>query len=47
MLLASILLFVIGTEIRVRVEDGLLASRFGEDFRDYRRSTSRYIPLLW
>jgi protein-S-isoprenylcysteine O-methyltransferase Ste14 len=47
MLTTSILLFVIGTEIRVRVEDGLLASRFGEDFRDYRRSTSRYIPLLW
>jgi protein-S-isoprenylcysteine O-methyltransferase Ste14 len=47
MLLVSILLFGIGTEIRVRVEDGLLASRFGEDFNTYRRSTSRYIPLLW
>jgi protein-S-isoprenylcysteine O-methyltransferase Ste14 len=47
MFLVSILLFVIGTEIRVGIEDGLLASRFGEEFRDYRRSTSRYIPLLW
>jgi protein-S-isoprenylcysteine O-methyltransferase Ste14 len=47
MLLLSIVLFVIGTEIRVRVEDGLLASRFGLEFRDYRSTTPRYIPFLW
>jgi protein-S-isoprenylcysteine O-methyltransferase Ste14 len=47
MLLLSIVLFVIGTEIRVRVEDGLLASRFGREFRDYRNTTPRYIPFLW
>ncbi len=47
MLLVSLLLFVIGTEIRVRIEDGLLASRFGENFQNYRRTTPRYIPLLW
>ena len=47
MLLVSILVFVIGTEIRVRVEDGLLASRFGEVFEDYQRTTTRYIPFVW
>jgi protein-S-isoprenylcysteine O-methyltransferase Ste14 len=47
MLLLSIVLFVIGTEIRVRVEDGLLASRFGVEFHDYRSTTARYIPFLW
>ena len=45
LLLAAILLFVCGTEIRVRVEDGLLASRFGDQFREYQRSVSAYIPL--
>jgi protein-S-isoprenylcysteine O-methyltransferase Ste14 len=47
MLLVSLVLFVIGTEIRVRVEDGLLATRFGGEFQNYRRSTARYIPVLW
>jgi len=46
LLLAAILLFVCGTEIRVRVEDGLLASRFGDQFREYQRSVSAYIPLI-
>ncbi len=47
LMLLSLLLFVIGTEIRVRAEDGLLASRFGEDFRNFQRTTSRYVPFLW
>ena len=46
MLLLSTLLFTIGTEVRVRIEDGLLASRFGDQFRDYQRSVSAYIPFL-
>ena len=41
----ALVLCINGTEIRVRVEDGLLASRFGEDFSKYpgarRRATSR------
>jgi protein-S-isoprenylcysteine O-methyltransferase Ste14 len=45
-LLASTLLFVAGTEIRVRIEDGLLALRFGEEFRNYRRSVSAYVPYV-
>jgi len=39
-------LFIAGTEIRVRIEDRLLASRFGEDFRLYQRSVPAYIPFL-
>jgi protein-S-isoprenylcysteine O-methyltransferase Ste14 len=46
MLLFATLLFTIGTEIRVRIEDGLLASRFGDQFRDYQQRVSAYIPFL-
>ncbi len=46
LLLLSILLFVTGTEIRVRIEDSLLSSRFGSEFREYQRTVSAYIPLL-
>lgn len=35
---------LIGTEIRVRIEDGLLASRFGKQFERYQRSTAAYVP---
>jgi len=38
------LVALIGTEIRVRVEDGLLESRFGKQFEDYKRSVPGYIP---
>ena len=46
LLLPSISLFIIGTEIRVRIEDRLLASRFGDQFRDYQRRVPAYIPFL-
>jgi len=38
--------FLVGTEIRVRIEDRLLAARFGEQFDQYRRSTRAYLPLV-
>ena len=38
------IVFMIGTEIRVRVEDNLLSSRFGEEFQVYRSSVSAYLP---
>jgi protein-S-isoprenylcysteine O-methyltransferase Ste14 len=37
---------LVGTEIRVRVEDSLLVSRFGSDFDEYRRRVPAYLPLL-
>ena len=46
MFLAATAVFVAGTEIRVRIEDRLLAERFGEDFRQYQRSKPAYVPLI-
>jgi protein-S-isoprenylcysteine O-methyltransferase Ste14 len=46
LLIAAIIVFVAGTEIRVRIEDGLLASRFGDQFRDYQRHVSAYVPFI-
>jgi protein-S-isoprenylcysteine O-methyltransferase Ste14 len=44
--LISVALFVAGTEIRVRSEDGLLESRFGDEFHDWKRRVPAYIPFL-
>jgi protein-S-isoprenylcysteine O-methyltransferase Ste14 len=44
--LAAIVVFIAGTEVRVRIEDGLLASRFGDQFREYQRAVSAYIPRV-
>ena len=46
MLLVSVVLFLIGVEIRIRIEDALLASRFGESFRDYQRRVPAYLPFI-
>jgi protein-S-isoprenylcysteine O-methyltransferase Ste14 len=40
----AILVFVAGTEIRVRVEDHVLLNAFGNDFIVYRRRTRAYVP---
>jgi protein-S-isoprenylcysteine O-methyltransferase Ste14 len=42
----ALLLFIVGTEIRVRLEERLLASHFGEEFEAYKRSIPAYIPFL-
>ena len=46
MLLVACSVFIVGMEIRVRVEDRLLAPRFGEQFLAYRRSVHAYVPFL-
>ncbi|HUB81849.1 MAG TPA: isoprenylcysteine carboxylmethyltransferase family protein [Bryobacteraceae bacterium] len=43
--LVSLALFLLGTEIRVRTEERLLASRFPE-FPEYRRSVPAYLPFV-
>jgi protein-S-isoprenylcysteine O-methyltransferase Ste14 len=45
-LLIAIVLFVIGTEIRVRIEDKLLAARFGDEFLEYQRTVGAYVPFV-
>jgi protein-S-isoprenylcysteine O-methyltransferase Ste14 len=44
--LGSLILFVVGTEIRVRTEEKLLASQFGEEFQEYKRAVPAYMPFL-
>ena len=44
--LLSLALFAVGTEIRVRTEDRLLASRFGTEFAEYRKRVAAYIPFV-
>ena len=42
----GVALFVVGIEIRVRVEDELLRGRFGERFEEWRRKVPAYLPLV-
>ena len=44
--LGSLILFVAGTEIRVRMEEKLLAAQFGEEFQEYKRAVTAYVPFL-
>jgi protein-S-isoprenylcysteine O-methyltransferase Ste14 len=46
LLLIAVVIFIIGTEIRVRIEDKLLAERFGDEFLAYRREVGAYIPFV-
>jgi protein-S-isoprenylcysteine O-methyltransferase Ste14 len=44
--LPSLLFFIAGTEIRVHIEEQLLASHFGEQFIEFKRRVPAYIPFL-
>jgi protein-S-isoprenylcysteine O-methyltransferase Ste14 len=44
--LPALVLFLIGTEVRVRIEETLLATRFGEEFKSYKREVPAYLPFL-
>ena len=43
---ASLALFLLGTEIRIRTEELLLASRFPKEFPEYRRHVPAYLPFV-
>jgi protein-S-isoprenylcysteine O-methyltransferase Ste14 len=45
-IVVAVLMFVIGTEIRVRSEDELLRSRFGAEFEAYAAGVRAYIPFV-
>jgi protein-S-isoprenylcysteine O-methyltransferase Ste14 len=42
----SLVFFLIGIEIRTRVEDSLLRERFGGEFEKWAAITPAYIPFL-
>jgi protein-S-isoprenylcysteine O-methyltransferase Ste14 len=44
--IAAVVFFILGTEIRIRAEDALLTSHFGEQFAAWRARTPAYIPFL-
>jgi len=46
MMAFSLALFIIGTEIRIRIEDRLLAGNFGDEFHRYRQRVWAYVPFL-
>ncbi|MGA8741012.1 MAG: isoprenylcysteine carboxylmethyltransferase family protein [Terracidiphilus sp.] len=46
LLVAGVIFFLIGTEIRVSAEERLLAKRFGEEFERYKATTPAYLPFL-
>ncbi len=46
MWIAGAVFFAIGTEIRIRAEERLLADRFQESFRSYRSRVRGYIPFI-
>lgn len=44
--LAASVVYIAGTEIRVRAEDRLLEGRFGGEFDDYRARVKAYLPFV-
>jgi protein-S-isoprenylcysteine O-methyltransferase Ste14 len=43
----AVLLTVLGSELRARAEEPLLERAFGEEYRDYRRRTKRFVPGVY
>jgi protein-S-isoprenylcysteine O-methyltransferase Ste14 len=43
---ASVIIFLAGTEIRTRAEDSLLEERFQDSFVAYRSRVPAYIPFV-
>jgi protein-S-isoprenylcysteine O-methyltransferase Ste14 len=46
LILLGVVLYVVGTEIRVKEEEKLLLAKFGEEFEAYRRRVPAYIPFV-
>jgi protein-S-isoprenylcysteine O-methyltransferase Ste14 len=42
----GVALFIAGTEIRVRTEDGLLRERFGDQFRIWQQAVPAWVPFV-
>jgi protein-S-isoprenylcysteine O-methyltransferase Ste14 len=46
MFAVGLVVFLVGTEIRVRAEDRLLAERFQDAFTEYRSRVNAYVPFI-
>jgi protein-S-isoprenylcysteine O-methyltransferase Ste14 len=46
-LLLAIPIYVVGTLMRVSIEERLLREMFGQAFDDYARRVKRFVPLIW
>jgi len=46
-LLGAIVIFLIGTFVRIRSEEKLLRATFGEQFEDYARRVPAFLPGLY
>ncbi|WP_109485519.1 methyltransferase family protein [Occallatibacter savannae] len=46
LLVAGVILFIVGTEIRVRAEEQLLSDRFGDEFEPYKATTPASLPFV-
>ena len=46
MFAVALVVFLVGTEIRVRAEDRLLAERFQDAFTEYRSRVNAYVPFI-
>jgi protein-S-isoprenylcysteine O-methyltransferase Ste14 len=44
--IAAVMFYIIGTEIRIRAEEALLAAHFGDRFIAWRAKTPAYIPFI-
>jgi protein-S-isoprenylcysteine O-methyltransferase Ste14 len=42
----AVLFFIAGTEVRVHIEEKLLAKQFGEQFAEFKRRVPAYIPFV-
>lgn len=45
-MVAAVVLYIVGTEIRIRAEESILAHRFGKAFEEYRRRVPAYLPFV-
>jgi protein-S-isoprenylcysteine O-methyltransferase Ste14 len=46
-LAASIPIYIVGTLMRVGIEEKLLRAMFGTAYDDYARRVKRFIPAIW
>ena len=46
-LVTATVLFITGTNMRIRAEEGLLLEQFGDEYREYRKKVRMFIPFIY